>query len=228
MIGQVGDRPAAVGGPESEGAPALVRDLRRQYREPLDRVLARFDRPEPPSGAKLTGPDREVRRREGPRQHGLGGVGLAGYQHPDPMPGPRTGGEERHAMSVIPVQMTQEQRAAERHRPERRVQIDQSGARVQDQFGRRAVPGQTDARGVAAVADEGSPGRRRRPAGAAEVDIHPGLRPAVPDARRARRPLVTFGHCIANQPSLGGHRRGGSRCRKPGSPSARGRSVGGR
>src|SRR5215469_8679888 len=89
VVGEVRDRSGTVAHPVTERSAALVGDIPGDNRETLDRVLALLDRAECPARAEDSRLDREVRRRERPREHALGVGTLAGHQdlHPVARPG---------------------------------------------------------------------------------------------------------------------------------------------
>src|SRR5438270_12793713 len=78
VIGEIGDGCSAVADAVAEGAPALVRDLAGQDLEALDLVFAFLEVAECPSVTELTGPNREVGRREGAPQELLRILALLG------------------------------------------------------------------------------------------------------------------------------------------------------
>src|ERR1700693_4200074 len=120
VVGKVGERGAPVAYPVSERATALVRDLSRQHVELLDLPLAGDDRRERPLPAELTWFDREVGRRHHSGEHGLRllSVLLLGKQHGHARVGTVASREERQAENVIPMEMTEEDRAVEGCRAE--------------------------------------------------------------------------------------------------------------
>src|SRR5260370_1331328 len=87
--------------------------------------------------------------------------------------------EERQPRDMVPVQVGEQDRASEGLAAEQRGDPAQAGAGVQDQSRPgRAVGGERDTRGVAAVTEELPARRWGRPADTAQVDAHPQPRPA--------------------------------------------------
>src|SRR5690348_16459565 len=82
--------------------------------KPLDLVLSLLDVVERPAVAQLAGNDRKVGRREGPAQQLLRVFALIGQQQRDLRVRVIAGRKERQTVSVIPVQMTEDDRADER------------------------------------------------------------------------------------------------------------------
>ncbi len=79
---------------------------------------------------------------------------LRRHQHPDPGVGTVAGGEERQAVGVVPVEVAEQDRPAERASVHDLREVLEPGPAVQDQLGAFPVPRQGDAGGVPTVSDE--------------------------------------------------------------------------
>ena len=152
VVGEVGQRAAPVAHAVAEGAAAGVRDLAGQHVEALEvgawpsSTSSNVHAPRSWSGVigKCGGPIHVDRTSSGRRP-------CAGHQQAHLGVGPVAGREERQALRVVPVQVAQQDRAAERlaHRAAR--QPAQAGAGVEHQRRRLGVVvGDGHARGVAA------------------------------------------------------------------------------
>ena len=149
-----------VGHPVAERAAALVRDLAGGHREALDDVVAGLERVEAPVAPQLGRPDREVRRRQDPRQHldrGRPAPACGGRRAPrDRSPARKKGSPWVWSQCRWPSRI-EPRKGWPSSTPGQPLQ---AGARVEHQRRRPAVVGEGDARGVAAVAHELGPGRR--------------------------------------------------------------------
>src|SRR5580692_10717025 len=199
VVGQVRDHARPVADPVTERRAALVRYRPRLDREALGLQLPGRDGAEGPRAAQLARPDREVRRRHalGQRLLRAGAVVLLGQQQADPRSLAVAAGEERQPVHVIPVQVSEQDRAIERLAAEQRRDLPQAGAGVEDQRRPgRAVVRDRHARGVPAVTEEVGAGRRGRTANPTEIQAHSvdpmpgsGPGPRLPcDARRTALP----------------------------------------
>ncbi len=172
----------------AEGAATLVRDLAGQHVEGLDPVLALGQPVERPAGTQLGGDDREVRRREAALQHRLGGVPLLRQVELDPG-GVAPAEEERDAVRVVPVEVSEQDRAGERLATQQRGHRRDAGAGVEEELRGAVTAGERDARRVAAVPHEVGARRRGGAAHPAERHLHRPGRPrghAAPTSPWAR------------------------------------------
>jgi hypothetical protein len=113
-----------------------------------------------------------MRRRDRPGQQFFRVHSLLGKVHVDPVAGKRAAAEERHAVRVIPVQVAEQERAAERPAVQRERQLLQSCARIQHDRGRLPCVGQSDARGMPAVVQLLGAVDRCRAASTAKISPH--------------------------------------------------------
>jgi hypothetical protein len=114
-------------------------------------MVSRLDRAERPAAAEFLGPDGEVRRRNGPGQY-VFRVGVLPRQvdvHPVAML--RATAEERHAMRVVPVQVTEQHRTLKRCAAQRKRQLLQAGSGVEHQGRRLVAVRQPDTGGMTSV-----------------------------------------------------------------------------
>jgi hypothetical protein len=133
VVGQESQDRCAVADPVPEGPPALVRDLQGQHRESLEFVVSRLERAERPAAPEFLGPDREVRRCDGLGQH-LFRVGVLSRQVDiDPVAFLHAPPEERHAVGVVPVQVTEQHGTLEGSAAQRRRQLLQAGSGIEHQ-----------------------------------------------------------------------------------------------
>ena len=180
MVGDVRDRPVAVGDPVAECAAALVRHVERAHVEAFDLMAAGLHALEPPVPAQPVGTDGKVRRAHREREH-VGrfarpsvGPGLVRHVDDDVRIVAISGREEREALHVVPMQVREQQRSLERPAVEQVGDSPDSRARVEHQRERLTVVGQRDARRVPAGANELGTGCGRRAANTAEQQPHEG------------------------------------------------------
>src|SRR5215469_15783323 len=114
VVRKVGNRAGGIAHAEAERATALVRDVPGEHRETLEFVLTFLDRAESPALAERARLDREVRRGERAGEYALGVGTLAWHHDVHLVARPSARGEERQAVGVVPVQVTQHDRAVER------------------------------------------------------------------------------------------------------------------
>jgi hypothetical protein len=152
VIRKVGQRAFAVADPVAERAASFVRDLQRVYRKALELIMPWLDGIEGPVVAELRRADREMRGRDRPCQQFFGVHSLLRQVHVDPVAGNRAAAKEGHAVCVVPVQVAEQDGAAERLAAQRERQLLQPRAGIQDDGRRFARMGQRDTSGVSAIA----------------------------------------------------------------------------
>ena len=99
------------------------------------------------------GGDRKVRRGHEPAEHGLG-VTLGGSVEVDARPGPVAGGEEREPLSVVPVEVSEQDRPIERFLAEQLARAADTRTGFEDQRRSPGIVAEHDTGGVPAVAVE--------------------------------------------------------------------------
>ena len=174
MVGKVGEGARCVRHPVAQGASALVRDLGRGHLEPLEGHGPVRRGKELPVPEKPLGLDGKRRRRERAGQQVPGGHAvLDRHVQIDPGVVAVDGPAERQPLHMVPVQVAEEDRAAEGRRAEQCAERTDAGPGVHEQRGRgRAGGHHCDARGVAAVPDEVRSRGRRRASNAQQHKIH--------------------------------------------------------
>ena len=175
VIGDVGEGGGAVGDPEAQGATPLVGHVGRRDLEALDVERRRLQVVEAPVAPQPVGIDGEVGRRQPPSQELHPWPALLGR---DPQIDPGVvavdGRAERQPLSVVPMQVGEQDRAVERRAVEQLGERPYAGAGVEYQGGWTVVGGDGHRGGVAAVADECLAGRRGGAPYPEQVDPHNG------------------------------------------------------
>jgi hypothetical protein len=115
-----------------------------------------------------------VRRGHRPAEYLLGAAAvlLVGQQHGDLSVVMVTAAEERQALDVVPVQVSEQDRPGERLAVQQPGHPADSRSGVEDKRRRRVVMSDGDAGGVTAVAHEVQASRGRRTPGTAEIQPH--------------------------------------------------------
>src|SRR5215469_17841165 len=135
-------------------------------------MVSRLDRAECPAASEFLGPDREVRRCDGPGQHVFRIGALPRQVDVDPVAFLRAATEERHAMGMVPVQVTEQYRTPERCAAQRKRQLLQTRSGIEYQGRRLVAVCQPYTGGMTSVVCLACPAHRRGAARAAEVGTH--------------------------------------------------------
>jgi hypothetical protein len=119
VVRHVRNRCRAVAHSKAKSSASFVRDLHDQHVEVLDEVPPGLERAHAPVAFELAHCHREVRRRHRPCHELLRDRVLSREQNRNPGVRPVAGRKERQAVSVVPMQVPEEDSAPERSRPAR-------------------------------------------------------------------------------------------------------------
>src|ERR1700682_4842257 len=161
VVREIGDRCPGAGHPISIGEAALVGDLPRDDIESLDRPGTLLDSEEAPFAAELGWLDREMWWRHDAGQD-VGRITLRRHDERDLGVGPVASGKEWDPVGVVPMQVTEEDRASKRPPVQQGGQALQAGAGVEHQRWALPVMGERNTGSVAFISHELRPRRRRR------------------------------------------------------------------
>src|SRR5688572_9760943 len=195
MVRQVGQRPASVADAKAECLASLVRNLSHENIEAFEPIFAAVDHVERPVAAELMRADREMRRRHGARQQIDRLDTLLGKEQACARVRSVAGSEERKPVRVIPMQVAEEDRAAERRAVEDTREIAQTRSRIENQRRRAVIVSDCDAGGVSSHVVEVRPYGGCRPACTTDPDAHDqasSLRWPVDNASSAWRSICAL------------------------------------
>src|SRR5713101_362148 len=192
VVREIGDSRSVAGHPVPIRQPAFVGDVAGDDVEPLDRPGALLDPEEAPFTFVFGWLDREMGWRHDPRQH-VGRITLGRHHDRDFGVGPVAGGKEREPMGVVPVQVTEQDRASKRPAVQKGGQSLQTGDGVEYQGGRLPIVADPNAGSIAAVSHEVGSWRLLLTSYTAEEQAHRrgvyGLRACRPEVVRMSRPI---------------------------------------